>query len=198
MPGPYQGSPHFARENLIQTHLKVGATVAEELSMRRIPYDGGRSVDHDGLVSHPKRDPGVSLVELLIAIVLLGIVVVAMLTTLRVTVAASATERDHANAHAWLQSAADVLYGVERVDCGTPTVTNSNVLTTYQTAVKSASDPEQWGADNINVIPPVLFWDGNVYQNVCYDDQNINLQLITIEVRNPANAVVETVQVVKG
>ena len=134
------------------------------------------------------------------AIVLLGTGVIAMLSTLDVTIQASATERDHANAHAWLQTASDVLYGLERYDCGTVTAADElGVRTLYETEMKSiATNPEGWPADNIRVVPPVLFWDGEFYQSVCYDDQNINLQLITIEVRNLENKIVETVQVVKG
>jgi type II secretory pathway pseudopilin PulG len=160
-----------------------------------------RSVEEpNGCSAEPRavRDHGTTLIELLISIVLLGIGVVGMLQNLTVTISASATERDHANAHAWLQSASDVLYGIERVDCGTTTATNPNVASVYQDAVKGTSDPENWGSDKINVLPPVLFWDGEIYQDVCYDDLNINLQLITIEVRNPANDIVEVVQVVKG
>jgi prepilin-type N-terminal cleavage/methylation domain-containing protein len=147
------------------------------------------------------RDRGVSMIEILISIVLLGMAVSAMLTTLKVSISASATERDHANAHAWLQTASDVLYGLERLDCGTddaPALEQA-VRTFYETEIKNvATNPEGWPAQNIEVVPPVLFWDGEVYQNVCYDDDTINLQLITIRVRDLNNKIVETVQVVKG
>ena len=67
-----------------------------------------------------RRDDGLSLIEVVISITLLGMGVAAMLTTLAVTVNASAVEHDHANAHAWLQSATDVLYGEDRADCDNP------------------------------------------------------------------------------
>jgi Tfp pilus assembly protein PilV len=147
-----------------------------------------------------ERDSGVTLIEILISIVLLGLVVGAMLTTLAVTVSASATERDHANAHAWLQTASDVLYGLERHDCGTIAAAQEGAVRAfYETEIKAvATNPEGWPAANIEVVPPILFWDGDGYQSTCYDDQNINLQLITIRVRNLDNQIVETVQVVKG
>jgi prepilin-type N-terminal cleavage/methylation domain-containing protein len=145
------------------------------------------------------RDRGVSLIEILISVVLLGLGIVAMLTTLGVAIDASATERDHANAHAWLQSAADVLYGHERLDCGTQSASlEPTIRAAYETAVQTADNPEGWTDDRIRIVAPVLFWDGEIYQSTCYDDENINLQLITIEVRNPSNEIVETVQVVKG
>lgn len=142
------------------------------------------------------RDDGFSLVEMVVSITLLGIGVVAMLTALRATITATAVERDHANAHAWLQSAADVLYGEERMDCGTETAP-LDLVPGYQAIVEQAENPEGWPIANIDVTQ-VLFWDGEIYQTTCYDDQNINLQLITIEVRNPEGEIVETVQVVKG
>jgi type II secretory pathway pseudopilin PulG len=147
-----------------------------------------------------ERDSGVTLIEILISIVLLGLVVGAMLTTLVVTVSASATERDHANAHAWLQTASDVLYGLERHDCGTEAVAQQDqVRTFYEDSIRgTAENPEQWPADKIEVVSPVLFWDGTGYQTTCYDDKNINLQLITIRVRNLDGKIVESVQVVKG
>lgn len=159
--------------------------------MRRTPDRAGDPCTR----AHDRRDVGATLVEILIAIVILGIGVTSMLTMLTVTIKASATERDHANAHAWLQTGADVLYGLDRVDCDEPA---STVHSTYEAAVKGTSNPEGWPASNITVIPPVLYWDGDIYQSTCYDNEGIALQLITLEVRNPQGQIVETVQVVKG
>jgi len=138
-----------------------------------------------------------SLIEILISITLLGIGVAAMLTTTVVAINGSATERDHANAHAWLQSATDVLYGEERVDCDDPTLED-----TYRAVISTTQDPEGWwepsNAGSIELVSPELFWDGDIYQGTCYDDQNVNLQLITIRVSNPDGKIVESVEVVKG
>jgi Tfp pilus assembly protein PilV len=144
------------------------------------------------------RDSGASLIEVLIAIVLLGTGVAAMLTALSVTIQATATERDHANAHAWLQTASDTLYRHERMDCTENTL--AEIEAAYQAVLDGSEDPEGWYASGgqIEVVSPVLFWDGTIYQNVCYDDVNINLQLIQIQVSNPAGKIVESVQVVKG
>lgn len=148
---------------------------------------------------HRPTDRGSSLIEIVIAVVLLGLTVTAMLTTLTVTISASATERDHANAHAWLQTATDVLYGEERIDCGTVTTSNqAAVLASYRAVVKGTSNPENWDPSLIDIVPPVLFWNGDIYQSTCYTEENINLQLVTIEVRNPNGEIVESVQVVKG
>jgi type II secretory pathway pseudopilin PulG len=143
------------------------------------------------------RDRGESLIEILISVVLLGMGVTALLSTLMVTIEASATERDHANAHAWLQSASDVLYRYERKSCSTYSA--ADIATEYQTEIRAhATNPENWPAGNIEIVPPVLFWNGDIYQDICWDSKNVNLQLITIRVRNLDGRIVEEVQVVKG
>lgn len=147
------------------------------------------------------RDAGVTLIEILISIVLLGLGVASMLTLLTVTIQASATERDHANAHAWLQTATDVLYGLPRADCNDNpgNVTDEQaVFDAYEAFVKAAPNPEQWDPSNIEIVRPIRFWDGDLYQSECYDDDFRNLQLITLRVKNPDGKVVESVEVVKG
>jgi type II secretory pathway pseudopilin PulG len=141
----------------------------------------------------------VSLIEILISVVLLGLAVSAMLSTLQITIHASATERDHANAHAWLQTASDVVYRLERMECGTDgaVADEDAVREFYQQSIWDLADnPEDWPDAKIEVIEPVLFWNGSVYQDVCY--YQTGLQLITIRVRNLNDEIVETVQVVKG
>jgi hypothetical protein len=145
-------------------------------------------------------DRGTSLVELLACIMLIGVACVAVLATLGTTITASGINRDQVNAHAWLQTASDVLYAAPRVDCGDELVSaEPAVHAAYNLAVKASTNPEGWGPDQINVIGPVLFWDGrDEYQATCFDEDGINLQLIEIEVRGPDGRIVESVQVVKG
>ena len=153
-----------------------------------------------------RRDDGISFVEILVSIVLLGMVVTAILATLNTSIASSSLNRNHANAHAWLQSASDLLYGSAREDCGTElataaqrTLDEERVRDRYSQIVRTTSNPEGWVDDRISVLEPVLFWDGDsTYQTTCYDDGGVNLQLITIEVRDPEGRIVESVQVVKG
>ena len=101
------------------------------------------------------RDRGVSLIEILIAVVLLGLGVTAMLGTLMVTIQASATERDHANAHAWLQTASDALYRVQRMQCGTDGAVGDEqaVRAFYQQEIRDLADnPEGWPDANLEVV----------------------------------------------
>lgn len=149
---------------------------------------------------HDRRraDEGFSLVEVLVSIVLIGTVTVAMLVALRVSVKASALDRDHINSHAWLQGATDILYGYDRLDCGTVAAPQeAAVRTTYDGYVQTAPKPLNWNGQ-IKVIGPILFWNGDQYTPTCYDDLGINLQLITLRVYGPDNKIVESVQIVKG
>lgn len=141
-----------------------------------------------------------TLVESLVSIVLVGTLAVAGMVTLRTTVIASTLDRDHANAHAWLQTASDVLYGTEREDCGTETASReADLRAAYTTVIQATENPEGWPAANIRIVPPVKFWDGvSAYGTTCYDDAGINLQLIKLEVRDMSGKIVENVEIVKG
>ena len=157
----------------------------------------------------PASDAGFTFVEILVSILLLGTAVLSMVTLVLTSVQASTLARDRANAHAWLQSAADVLYGAPNEDCGiSPTVSSPTgtsrepqVRAAYQAVVRSnfIEPPQGWPVGNISIVEPVLFWDGSEeYQPICYDDLGVSLQRITIEVRGLDGRVVESVQVVKG
>jgi hypothetical protein len=150
-----------------------------------------------GLV-RSRRDSGVSFIEILVAVVLLGTVVIGTLAGLRATILASTLDRDHANAHAWLQSAADLLYGEDRVDCGTQAASNlTAVKAAYQAIAQTAFNPEGWPVSNIEVYE-VEFWNGTTYGDTCYDDLGINLQLVKIRARDNDDRIIETVELVKG
>lgn len=163
-----------------------------------------RAVRSRSLRARPRRacpsDRGFTLVEVVVSILLVGLTATAGLVTLRTSVRASVTNRDHSNAHAWLQSATDVLYGAERQDCGTATASReAEVRAYYQQVVRTTTNPAGWPIENIEVVAPVRFWDGSsTYQSTCYDDLGISLQLITLRVRNNDGEIVETVEVVKG
>lgn len=159
--------------------------------------DGQRIAKQD---EYRTRDCGQSLVEVLIAVVLTGTLAVAGMITLRASIVGSRLDRDHANAQAWLQSASDVLYGAARADCGTEALSDAeNVAKAYDLIIRTTPNPRNWDPNLIEVVRPVVFWDGeDEYQSTCYDDSGINLQLITIQVSAPDGRIVESVQIVKG
>ena len=163
-----------------------------------------KSVDEQRNGVQARGDHGTTFIELLVAIVLLGTVVVAVLAGLRATIIGGELDRDHANAHAWLQSATDLIYSSSRLDCGTPTDTaaqktavRDSILAGYEAVATSVTNPEGWPPSNITVYD-VQYWDGDAYQDTCYDDFGISLQLVKIRVHNLDGKLVEDVEVVKG
>lgn len=145
------------------------------------------------------------MVEILITVVLLGLSIGATLTLLATTIQATATTRDHANAHAWLQTAADVLYARDPEACTDMTTMASG----YETTIQTTENPEDWPASNITVV------DMQVYRHIVLTDgtQDIGwgtvcaavtdplqvkaeLHRLTLEVRAESGEVLEQVEVI--
>jgi hypothetical protein len=153
----------------------------------------------------PRRDSGVTFVELLVAVVLLGTVVVAVLTAVRVTVIATTTEREHSRAEQWLESAAEQLeitpFGNCNVGIGVP-ASAAAAHTLYQAAVAGAPVPAGWDPSQISVGTEIYVWDGSdwvLYATAgsCLDDLGLTLQRVSLTVENPNGKIIETREVVK-
>jgi len=101
------------------------------------------------------RDRGVSFIELLVAIVLLGIAVIAIIAAVRATVIAARIDTDQAKAQAWLSAAADDVDEAARVPCALPVG-----------APSAADDPSDWidnrGSAGVNT--PGTVW--TEYQSI--------------------------------
>jgi hypothetical protein len=76
-----------------------------------------RRIHEDRVVA---RDRGVTFVELLVAIVLLGTAVVGILAAVRATVLASHADGERAKGASLLQAASDAVHGEPRVSCAVP------------------------------------------------------------------------------
>jgi type II secretory pathway pseudopilin PulG len=152
----------------------------------------------------------VSLIEILIAVVLMGTVVTATLTGLHATIAASALDRDHANAHAWLQTAADMLYARELVPCGSmdpldPLNDIALIANEYQGTIRQTDNPEGWSSPNISVIG-LEWWSIDIDSNgvgteawgTTCDAGDTNLQKVELQVTGEDGRIVEEVEVIIG
>lgn len=158
--------------------------------------------------SREQRDGGFSFTEVLVAIVLLGLTVTAVLVALRVTVRASVTDRDHASAFAWLQAASDEIYRTPRVSC---TSGRPAALSAYDAAAKAVPKPPIWqgtGAQ-IDVIDVEYLGKPNVdadfewsqtycFEGVGYADSPLYTQRVTLQATNPNGRIVETIEMVKS
>ena len=155
----------------------------------------------------PRRDTGFTLIEVLIAIVLLGGVIAGTMATLQATTLSGEIHRDHSRAHAWLQSASDVLYAAPKTQCNTTDADKGEltVRTTYDAIIDAAPKPAEWSAWQIKVVPKVKFWNS---ANLDTDpdleyffgagcDPSLQLQLIEIQVASPSGRIIESVEIVK-
>jgi hypothetical protein len=120
-------------------------------------------------------------------------------------------ERDHAKAYQWLQSANGVLQAAPRVGCDFDAAVDApyssgeeKMRLRYQDIVRGqVVNPPGWEDRQLEVLYPVKVWDGNRYwepavaPRPCYDPDGFLLQLITMQVTNPAGDIIETIQVVK-
>lgn len=154
-----------------------------------------------------RRDRGVSFIEILVAIVLIGTVVIAVLAAVRTTVIATAIEREHARAGQWLESAAKAIESAPFGNCSVVAgVAQSSIdaQQVYNDAVQAVPVPEGWSADQISVqrAADIDVWDGGSWlpystTTACYDDTGLRLQRVLLTVENPDGAIIETLEVVK-
>ena len=159
-----------------------------------MPEQGTLKPDRGSL----RRDRGVSFIEVLVSIVLLGTTVIGVLAAVRTSVIGARLESDHAKAQQWLQSASENVRDIERLGCDTNL--EDVIRSTYQAQLQAGGDnPPGWQDDRLEIIEPIQFWDGTQYLDppACFETQRRYLQLITLQVKNPDDEIIETVQVVK-
>jgi len=164
-------------------------------------------VSHFRTASRARRDKGFTLIEILIAVVLLGGVIAGSMAALTATTLSGSLHRDHARAHAWLQTASDILYAYPKVACNSTDADKGEaaVRTAYDAVVKGVPNPPEWKDWQIRIVPTVKFWNA---KNIDSDpdveyffgtdcDPSLQLQLIELEVKSPSGRIIETVQIVK-
>ena len=156
----------------------------------------------------PAHDHGFSLVEILVSVVLLGMTVTAVMTTARVSIVASVTDRDHATSYTWLQAASDEIYLAPRVPCtsGVAAATAS-----YDAAAKVVDRPPAWDStsatiDVINVeflgkatADADFEWsDAHCFEGTGYANSPLYTQRVTLQVTSPDGTIIETLEMVKS
>ena len=148
------------------------------------------------------HDAGVTFVEILVAIVLLGTAVIGTLTAVRTTIISADIERDHSKAEQWLQSAAGIIESTDFAECTNPATDESGILAQYQNAINLQSAAPFGFQGLVQVLAPLEVWNGTEFvpfgaQPSCYDDVLVRLQLVTIEVKSTDGGVVEQLEIVK-
>ena len=159
----------------------------------------------------PSRDAGLSLIEIVVAVMLMGIVGVATMTLLTSTITASRLDRDHSNAHAWLQTASDMLYAREPEHCDETLTTASaienrrqEIMTEYRATIQETENPEHWPQANIQIVD-LRFWHyarnpstNGVEEGWVTDQCTTKLQLVKLRVRDVSGDIIEEVEVIIG
>jgi len=148
-------------------------------------------------LSRRDDDRGTTLVEILIALAVLGIVFITVLGGMGVTTIASDVHRKQANAHAILLSAVERLKSSTEVaydfDCNAD-------FSNYLAEIRKVPRPAPaitWPASTIT-IPSVQFWNGTTFDATCHDVMPIlRLQLITVAVTSADGKVTEKLDVIK-
>ena len=86
-------------------------------------------------------DRGATLVEFVVAITLMGLVVTAVLVSLRTTTVGSTVDRDQAKAFEWLQAASDRIFNGPRTPCY---ATSPTPQAAYDALAQGANRPPGW------------------------------------------------------
>lgn len=153
--------------------------------------------------------------EILVAITLMGTVVAAVISSVFVSVKATAYERDHAKAQQWLQAAVGVIEAVEFSECNPTLINEAKVQKDYQDAVTvglvdtngdlviNSDDGAKrpWLYEGVLTVAKIDVWDGKKFvafgtQSVCYDQSRLRQQRVRLEVNHP-NGVQESVEMIK-
>jgi prepilin-type N-terminal cleavage/methylation domain-containing protein len=138
-----------------------------------------------------RDDAGVTLIEVVVAIALLGLAAVAVLGAFATLSVTSTRHRDLADVQSVLASAAEMVTApsTTRVACASP----SN----YQTAARAAVLPASWSPNTV-LVTAVQYWDGTNFGSACYDSKGFRLQKITISVTSMNGRAAQSVDVYKG
>jgi prepilin-type N-terminal cleavage/methylation domain-containing protein len=140
-------------------------------------------------------DAGFTLVEVIIAVALLGLAVVSVIPAMITVVRASSGHEHRADAHRWIVSAGDFAVsngsdGLPRVDCASP----ENYQPLVQTGVVDSFRPDYWQPSQLTVTD-VSYWTGSTFGPSC--TMPSSPQQITLQVVDTDGRVLATLDVVK-
>jgi prepilin-type N-terminal cleavage/methylation domain-containing protein len=157
-------------------------------------------------IARDTRDDGFSFIELLVAIVLLGTVVVATLAGLRAAIVAGTVDDNHSKTYAWLQAASDAVAVTDYKSCAS--FTNAQITSAYQSAVNGATRPEGWTTTGALLVSSVQYLSRattagspEVWGTTCAAGNTaspVYPQLITFTVISPDGKLTRSIEVIKS
>jgi type II secretory pathway pseudopilin PulG len=154
-------------------------------------FPARRRSESDAPASH---DAGISLVETLMGIVIMGVAVVAILTGFLSFVGESQRNDMQSKVNAVAVGATEALRDPARTtyaNCNSPAYTSAD-------AVDGVTLPTGWTSAVVSSIA-VRYWDGTSFQTTCYDNGSalLRLQEITVSVTSPDGRARTSLAVVK-
>jgi len=151
------------------------------------------------------------LVESLVAVVLMGLTVTAVVGSVRMTAQASALDRDHAIAYEWLHAGSDEIYRRDRLPCDANT--NLEIQTKYDEYANAVERPAQWDvASGATIVVENVEYLGRASQSddfewsdaFCFEggseyaESPLYTQRVTLRATDPAGDITRTLQMVKS
>ena len=162
-----------------------------EISRHRLHRKGTRRQSSDS-------DRGVSLIEILVAITLMGVAGVAVLGAMATSARGSSVSRSQASAIVWLQSSGDYLTShIPYLDCTIGT--EPAVKAAYQAGLQASGAPRSpmaWPQTQMRV-ERIEFWD-NATQAFASSCKASQIQQITIAASNPSDTYTSRLSVVRS
>jgi Tfp pilus assembly protein PilV len=170
-----------------------------EIVVGTIRHGGERPEARD-----PLTDRGSSFVEVLVAIILLGTIVVATIAGLRASIVGTQIDEQNARALAWLQAASDEMAATAYVPCHTE-ATPGDIRATYEAAALLSTHPTGWARATLTIVS-VEFLTGPIASETwdaasCSSGDPLNPkypQLVTIRVTDPTGEFTTDVEVIKS
>jgi type II secretory pathway pseudopilin PulG len=151
----------------------------------------------DGSSSRLTGDAGTSLIEVLMAVVLVGLAGASILGGMASSVWGTDVHHKQVQIALALTSAAEHLKdpALALVPCATPTTSS------YVAAVQAADRPDGWGPDTVQIVD-VSYSSGTGFGATCRDTDALGhrlaTQLVTLRAASPDGRAADTLVVAKG
>lgn len=121
-------------------------------------------------------DQGASLIEILVAVVLLGSAGVGVLASLAAAATGASVQRSMSSAQVWLATTGDAISDARGVYLDCAGNSTSEIIDAYQDVVDAVSVVD---APHV-VVADVKFWDGSGFGTDCHYDAGNRLQQVEL------------------
>lgn len=174
----------------------------------------GVLVDGDGSACEQedaRGDGGFGLVEVITAIALMALGVVAVMSGLYASVTATVVDRDHALAFSWLNAGADAVHNIARVPCTADGSGRTDAISAYDAAARTTTPPPGWSVNGATISVTNVEYLGRAsvdsefewgttwcFEGTGFDASPLYTQRVSLEVRSPDGTIIETMQMVKS